>query len=53
MNSEKATKFEKTFHVKFDVTEWKIFSNFMAFSEYPDFPGIARENFLGLSGSKI
>ena len=41
--SEKATKFEKIFHLKFDITEssnfkWKIFfSNFVAFSEYPNF----------------
>ena len=38
--SEKATQFEKIFHLKFDVTEnfkWKIFSNFLAFSEYPNF----------------
>ena len=38
--SEKATQFEKIFHLKFDVTEsnfkWKIFSNFVAFSEYPN-----------------
>ena len=33
--SEKATKFEKIFHLKFDVTE--MFSNFVAFSEYPNF----------------
>ena len=33
--SEKATKFEKNFHLKFDVTE--MFSNFVAFSEYPNF----------------
>ena len=43
--SEKATKFEKIFHLKFDVTEYrvassfkrKIFSNFMAFSKYLNF----------------
>ena len=38
--SERATKFEKIFNLKFDVTEyfkWKIFSNFAAFSEYPNF----------------
>ena len=41
--SEKATKFEKIFHVKFDVTEQcqilsgRFFSNFVAFSEYPNF----------------
>ena len=37
--SEKATKFEKIFHLKFDATQysvmsnskWKIFSNFVAF----------------------
>ena len=40
--SEKATTFEKIFHLKFDVTEqpqilsWKSFSNFVAFSEYPN-----------------
>ena len=40
---EKATKFEKIFHLKFDVTEWcqilsgSFFSNFVAFSEYPYF----------------
>ena len=35
---------KKIFHLKFDVTEyivssykWKIFSNFEAFSEYPNF----------------
>ena len=33
--SEKATKFEKIFHLKFDATQ--IFSNFVAFSEYPNF----------------
>ena len=41
--SEKATKFEKIFHLKFDVTEQRqilsrrFFSNFVAFSEYPNF----------------
>jgi hypothetical protein len=44
--SEKAaTKFEKKiFHLKFDITEylasnfkWNIFSDFVAFSEYPNF----------------
>ena len=41
--SEKATNFEKIFHLKFDVYwvasnfQWKIFSNFVAFSEYPNF----------------
>ena len=41
--SEKATKFEKIFHLKFDVTEYhqilsaRFFSNFVAFSEYPNF----------------
>ena len=41
--SEKATKFEKIFHVKFDVTEQRqilsgrFFSSFVAFSEYPNF----------------
>ena len=38
-----ATKFDKIFHFKFDVTEQcqifsgRFFSNFVAFSEYPDF----------------
>ena len=53
--SKKATKFEtKIFHLKFDVTYWvasnltrRFFSNFVAFSEYPNFnkpsiPGIRR-----------
>ena len=42
--SEKATKFEKIFHLKFDVIEYvasnfksNFFSNFEAFSEYPNF----------------
>ena len=42
--SEKATKFEKISHIKFDITQyivsyfkWKIFSNFVAFSKYPNF----------------
>ena len=38
-NSEKATKFEKIFHVK-------IFSNFVAFSEYPNFNIAAVSNFM-------
>ena len=42
-HSEKATKFEKIFHLKFDVTEYRqilsgnFFSNFVVFSEYPNF----------------
>ena len=41
--SEKATEFEKIFHSKFDVTKWlqilsgRLLSNFVAFSEYPNF----------------
>ena len=41
--SEKASKFEKIFHIKFDFTEYRhilsgrFFSNFVAFSEYPNF----------------
>ena len=41
--SEKATKFEKTFHLKFDATQYcqilsgRFFSNFVGFSEYPNF----------------
>ena len=38
--SEKATKFEKIYHLKFDVTEYYgrfFFFIFFAFSEYPNF----------------
>ena len=41
--SEKATKSEKIFHLKFDATQkrqivsGRFFSNFVAFSEYPNF----------------
>ena len=34
--SEKATKFEKIYSVTSNF-KWKIFSNFVAFSEYPKF----------------
>ena len=51
--SEKATKFEKIFYLKFDVKywvasnfKWKIFSNFVAFSEYPNF---TKQNWAHLS----
>ena len=42
--SEKATKFKKYIPLKFDAMysltsnfKWKIFPNFVAFSEYPNF----------------
>ena len=35
--SEKATKFEKIFYSVTSNFKWKIFSNFVAFSEYPNF----------------
>ena len=44
--TEKATNLKKKiFHLKFDVRvasnfKWKIFSNFVAFSEYPNFTHI-------------
>ena len=37
--SEKATKFEKIFHLKFSNVKFLVedfFSNFVAFSEYPN-----------------
>ena len=42
--SEKAIRFEKIVHLKFDAMysvtsncKWKIFSNFVGFSKYPNF----------------